>query len=140
MLVSGLRKWHIATFQEIQWDLPLKCAVCLIFSSWKNLGNCNKLLIERCKMKTKVYFSRNCIPSWIQYQLHSHQIENESGSHCLKRCGWEELNHHNVFQPWVINLVHHHYKLSKNHNWKNRLFIFLISLLRYITPVLLLSK
>ena len=112
----------------------------LIFSSWKNLGNCNKLLIERCKMKTKVYSSRNCIPSWIQYKLHSHQIENESGSHCLKRCGWEELNHHNVFQPWVINLVNHHYKLSKNHNWKNRLFIFLISPLRDISPVLLLRQ
>ena len=68
----------------------------------------------------------DCIPIRIQYMYYSHQSENESRPDYLKKNGWEELNgiqlnHHNMYQR-----MNHRHKWSKNHSWKNRLFIFLI--------------
>ena len=57
------------------------------------------------------------IPFGIHYKCSSYQIENESRPYCLKRHGWEELNHHNTFPSWMMYLKHRH-KWSRNHSWK----------------------
>ena len=76
---------------------------------------------SQCYFKLMCYLM-DCIPFWIQLLLHSHQIEIESRSHCLKRHGWEELNHHNTFPSWMMYLKLRH-KWSRNPSWKNRVLV-----------------
>ena len=107
---------------DIQCCFQLMCCIMgiLINNSAILYNDCHNI---QCCFELMCYLM-DCIPFWIHYKLHSHQIEIESRSHCLKRHGWEELNHHNTFPSWVMYLKHHH-KWSRNPSWKNRVFVFL---------------
>ena len=96
-------------------ELEMKSTPTILYNNPHNIQCCFELM---CYLLDGILF-------WIQLLFDSRQIESESRPHCLKRHGWEELNHQNTFPSWVMYLNHHH-KWSRNHSWKNRLFVFLI--------------
>ena len=72
-----------------------------------------------------VFYLLDYIPFGIQLPLLPRQIENELRSHCLKRDGWVELNHHNTFPSLVMHWNHRHIQ-SRNPSCKNSFFDVLI--------------
>ena len=98
----------------------INCTLCsnIILKNYWNIQCCFELMCFACLL--------DCIPFWTHFHCHyNRQFQNEPLFLCLKICGLVELNHHNTFPSWVMYLNHHH-KWSRNHSWKNRLFVFLI--------------
>ena len=75
---------------------------CNVMTSWNDFeSEGTKMLISK---NGQCCFELLCfayllvgIPFGTRLLYHYNQIENESISYCLKRHGWEELNHHNTF-------------------------------------------